>query len=82
MQNSLRSGRWWTKQDPAPIILGAHLAARFGYRLGQSIPVALIKIDPATNRIEPRVSSFTLIGTYALGAETDQAIAITSISAL
>ena len=82
MQNSLRSGRWWTEQDPAPIILGAPLAARFGYRLGQSIPVALIKIDPATHRIEPRVSSFTLIGTYALGAETDQAIAITSISAL
>ncbi|MDA9281041.1 ABC transporter permease [Pseudomonadales bacterium] len=82
MQAALQKGRWWTKQDAAPIILGAPLVERFGYRLGQSIPVALIKIDPETHRIQPRVSSFVLIGTYALGAETDQAIAITSLSAL
>jgi lipoprotein-releasing system permease protein len=82
MQQALRSGQWWTPQDVAPIILGAPLVERFGYRLGQSIPVALIKVDPRTHRIDPQVSSFTLIGTYALGAETDQAIAITSLSAL
>ena len=82
MQDALRKGRWWTQQDSAPIILGAPLVERFGYRLGQSIPVALIKIDPETQRIQPQVSSFMLIGTYALGAETDQAIAITSLSAL
>ena len=82
MQKALGTGRWWTQQDTAPIILGAPLAERFGYRLGQSIPVAIIKVDPQTNRIQPRVARFILVGTYALGAETDQAIAITSISAL
>lgn len=82
LQDALREGRWWTQQDAAPIILGAPLVERFGYRLGQSIAVAVIKIDPETHRIEPRVSSFRLIGTYALGSETDHAIAITSLSAL
>ncbi|MGB1903421.1 MAG: ABC transporter permease [Pseudomonadales bacterium] len=82
IRQALKKGRWWTSDDVNPIVIGESLAYQFGLNPGDAIQVALVEVSGRGDQVTPRVVSFLLTGTYALGAETDHRLAMTRFESL
>ena len=82
IRKALRSGRWWTPDDVAPIVIGEGIAYQFGLSVGDAVQVALVEVSEQGDQVIPKIVSFTLMGTYALGAETDHRLAMTDLGSL
>lgn len=73
-KDAMVTGRLWTSSDEMPMLMGSALARRFGLALGDPVSIALVNVGQG--QIEPKLVTFTLIGTYAVGAETDQVMVV------
>lgn len=82
IRKALKKGRWWNADDVAPIVIGEGLALQFGLNPGDAVQVALVEVSERGDQVIPKIVSFTLTGTYALGAETDHRLAMTPLESL
>ncbi|MDE0759942.1 MAG: ABC transporter permease, partial [Pseudomonadales bacterium] len=75
---SLVSGSWDQLMSPeASIMLGRRLAELKGLDIGDKLLLVIPDIDAVTGQLLPRTLSFTLTGTFELGAEPDYLMAFT-----
>jgi lipoprotein-releasing system permease protein len=80
---SLVSGSWDQLMSPeASIMLGRRLAELKGLDIGDKLLLVIPDIDAVTGQLLPRTLSFTLTGTFELGAEPDYLMAFTDVEDL
>jgi lipoprotein-releasing system permease protein len=80
---SLVSGSWaQLASQEASIILGRRLAELKGLHIGSKLLLVVPDIDAVTGQLLPRMLSFTLTGTFELGAEPDYLMAFTDVDEL
>jgi len=81
--DSLVSGSWdQLALNETAIILGRRLAESRGLRLGDRMLLVIPEIQITTGQLVPSTLSFTLTGTFELGAEPDYLMAFTDVKAL
>jgi len=80
---SLVSGSWdQLTSHEASIMLGRRLAELKGLDIGDKLLLVIPDIDAVTGQLLPRTLSFTLTGTFELGAEPDYLMAFTDVEDL
>ena len=80
---SLVSGSWdQLMSHEASIMLGRRLAELKGLDIGDKLLLVIPDIDAVTGQLLPRTLSFTLTGTFELGAEPDYLMAFTDVEDL
>lgn len=80
---SLVSGSWdQLASNETAIIVGRRLAESKGLRLGDRLLLVIPEVQETTGQLVPRALSFTLTGTFELGAEPDYLMAFTDVNAL
>ncbi|HIG62022.1 MAG TPA: FtsX-like permease family protein [Gammaproteobacteria bacterium] len=80
---SLVSGSWdQLTSHETSIMLGRRLADLKGLDIGDKLLLVIPDIDAVTGQLLPRALSFTLTGTFELGAEPDYLMAFANVEGL